>query len=221
MKNQIRILMIVLLCTMLVGCGGAESAETVKEMEPGRSVVRVETSQANGSAILLEATNDGEVLLLTARHVLDGLKEGELPEVIFEDGERIACQSFVRSTQADAAVLTLVDEKKAKELKEEDVFLHWDASHYDALAEGAYCIAIGGGNADGRKVSTGTILDGWIYMEDYSQYMIWAECQISAGMSGGGLFDADGYFLGILSGGSEDGQLAAVPYTLLLAEELW
>jgi S1-C subfamily serine protease len=55
-------------------------------------------------------------------------------------------------------------------------------------------------------------------MEDYGQYMIWADVQIHAGMSGGGLFDSEGYLVGILSGGSDDGQTAAVPYSLILSE---
>ena len=37
-------------------------------------------------------------------------------------------------------------------------------------------------------------------------------------MSGGGLFDRQGHFLGIISGGSEDGELAVVPLSLMLAE---
>jgi S1-C subfamily serine protease len=53
-------------------------------------------------------------------------------------------------------------------------------------------------------------------MEDYGQYMIWADAEVRPGMSGGGLLDQEGRLIGILSGGSQDGELAAVPLSLIL-----
>ena len=52
-------------------------------------------------------------------------------------------------------------------------------------------------------------------MEDYGQYMIWAKAEGMPGMSGGGLFDRNGHFLGSLSGRNDDGELSVVPLSLL------
>ena len=71
--------------------------------------------------------------------------------------------------------------------------------------------------ADGELIRyDGDILEPWIYMEDYGQYMIWAQAEIRPGMSGGALFDDGGYFIGILSGGNGDGELSAVPLSLII-----
>ena len=60
---------------------------------------------------------------------------------------------------------------------------------------------------DGR---TGTVAVGFIgssdeYIPDFDMNMIYCLCDVDPGMSGGGLFDARGNYLGLLLGGSEDG----------------
>lgn len=203
----------------LGGCGAEEGTPGDTVIQPEKSVVRVKAGDTTGSAVLRGVSIDGErTILLTAGHVLENLSTEELPTVIFEDGTERLCDGYVSSDSIDVAVLYISDAKLAKKLQQDGCFTLEDMGRFDNLRDGDNCIAIGGGNSEERAVCTGEILDNWIYMEDYAQYMIWAEVKIHSGMSGGGLFDSEGYFLGILSGGSEDGQLAAVPLSLILSE---
>lgn len=204
-------------CRVDNGSSGEE--EYVDVMEPEKSIVEVKAGDAVGSAVLKGSSADGErLILLTAAHVLEHLPDGELPTVILADGTERGCDSYECSASMDAAVLYLADAALVKQLEKENCFAREDRLRFDNLKDGDNCIAIGCGDGEGKSVCTGEILDNWIYMEDYGQYMIWADVEIRPGMSGGGLFDSEGYFLGILSGGSEDGQLAAVPLSLILSE---
>lgn len=188
-------------------------------IQPERAVVRVKAGNSIGSAVLEGIGEDKKtIMLLTAGHVLDYLVAGDMPVVILEDGTEHSCDSYVRSESIDVAALFIENEKLAEQLEQEGCFAVEDKARFDSLKDGDICIAIGAADGGEKSVCTGEILDSWIFMEDYSQYMIWAEVEMHPGMSGGGLFDGEGYFLGILSGGSEDGQAAIVPFSLILSE---
>lgn len=195
------------------GCG----KKTDGSWEPQDAVVWIKAGDTAGSAVVWESTRDGGIVLLTAAHVLDGLSPGSLPTVCFADGAQLTCERFACLEQTDAALLYLTDRRQAKRLLQAGAFAHMDKERFDSLGEGHGCLAIGCSETGEWTAVSGEILDSWIYMEDYSQYMLWAQVQLKPGMSGGGLFDAEGYFLGILSGGSGDGQAAVVPLSLILS----
>lgn len=205
---------------LLGGCGAGEETQPAEgdEIRPEKAVVQVKAGSSVGSAVLKGGSPDGETLeLWTAAHVLETLSDGEQPTVLFADGTERSCDVRGVSDSADVALLTVSDAELVRRLEEEGCFIREDRERFDRLQDGDGCVAIGG-EGEERTVCTGEVLDNWIYMEDYGQYMIWADVRIYPGMSGGGLFDDEGYFLGILSGGSEDGHLAAVPYSLILSE---
>ena len=202
-----------MLCLAAAGCGKNESVQ----WEPQDAVVWIKAGDTAGSAVIWESTRKGKITLLTAAHVLDGLSADSMPTVYFADGAQLTCESFERLEQTDAALLFLTDRRQAKRLLQAGAFAHTDKERFDSLSDGQDCLAIGGSEAGERTAVSGEVLEPWIYMEDYSQYMLWAQVQLKPGMSGGGLFDAEGYFLGILSGGSGDGQAAVVPLSLILS----
>ncbi len=221
-RRYLSFLTLLIITAFLIGGCGKEPEPPSEEsavISPEKSVVQVKAGNAVGSAVLRGVNAEGnKIILLTAGHVLDNLSTGEYPVVVFDDGTEVPCDSYESSESADAAILTIEDIELAEKLQRENCFVKENRERFDSMQDGDPCIAIGGGFDGEKSVCTGEILDNWIYMEDYAQYMIWAEVEIHPGMSGGGLFDSEGYFLGILSGGSEDGQLAAVPFSLILSE---
>ena len=186
--------------------------------QPEKAIVRVFAGAGSGSGVLRGIAENGQLSVLTAGHVLDYLAEGEQVSIGLEDGTEWICDSYERSDTVDVAVLWFSQEELLKRLSEEKRFVQENKAVYDGMKEGDICIAIGCEDETEKSATTGELLDNWIYMEDYQQYMIWVDAPIHPGMSGGGLFSAEGCFLGVLSGGSEDGQLAAVPLSLILSE---
>ena len=71
---------------------------------------------------------------------------------------------------------------------------------------------------DNTKPIYAFVVNPWIYVEDFEQYMLLLQGLPEPGMSGGGAFTEDGVFLGILCGADEEGKVAVVPYSIIESE---
>ncbi len=82
----------------------------------------------------------------------------------------------------------------------------------------------GAGNQDGANGNQksgflpATVTEPWIYMEDFGQNMMLGKGSAHSGMSGGGVYDGQGHFIGLLCGGNEEGDLAILPLNIILAQ---
>lgn len=237
LKKDILAVVILSMVILLTGCAGKPSggsAESSRQTDPEETVVAEEESPAEqlrkngagmmvqlqagdvlGSGVIYELREDAAVIL-TAAHVVEKADSAVL--VTFCDGYTAESGSFACSDLADLAVVKVCLEDISEENKTNYFSAKTDKESFDALRAGDGCIAMGCRTAVASEAYQGTILDNWIYMEDYGQHMIWVQSEGVAGMSGGGLFDLQGHFLGILSGESGDGELAAVPLSLILTE---
>ena len=64
----------------------------------------------------------------------------------------------------------------------------------------------------------GKVLDDWIYVEDFDNYMLICDCQAEAGMSGGAVITEDGGLAGLICGENDNGVLAVLPVTVIRSE---
>ena len=62
-----------------------------------------------------------------------------------------------------------------------------------------------------KTASAGIIAETEIYIEDFDQEMILCLLSADAGMSGSGLFDEQGHYLGMLLGGTDNSLAACLP----------
>lgn len=217
-----------------VGSESAEEPSALKRMEPlqfedGDSENLADLLQRNGSGMMvqLQAGNllgsgvicgaeENKLLILTAAHVLEEAED--LVLVNFADGASVPADDFECFESGDFAVVRVSENDVPEDTLEQCLCANIDKESFDAATAGTGCIVMGSRTGVAAEAYEGVILDHWIYMEDYGQYMIWARAEGMQGMSGGGLFDRQGHFLGILSGANEDGELAVVPLSLILAE---
>lgn len=181
----------------------------------GGMMVQLRAGNLLGSGVICGVEED-KLLILTAAHVLAEAQGDVL--VTFISGESVSARDFVCFASGDFALVRVAEAGLSKESLEQCLYANVDKECFDAAAAGAGCIVMGSGSGVAAQAYEGSILDTWIYMEDYGQYMMWVRAEGSPGMSGGGLFDREGHFLGILSGESEDGELAVVPLSLILAQ---
>lgn len=236
-----RVLLIIVCCLFFSGCRREESGENtgkpdvvLAEMELLRfdepeNENLADMLQQNGSGMMVQigagsqlgsgviyGTGEGEILILTAAHVLEEAEDSV--RITFSDGFSVASDTYSCFELADAGLIRV----DGAEIPEENLNHYLRAcvnkESFDAVRPGDGCIVMGSRTGVAAEAYEGTVLDNWIFMEDYEQYMMWVKAPGKAGMSGGGLFDLQGHFLGILSGGNEDGELAVVPFSLILPE---
>lgn len=177
-------------------------------------MVQVNAGGLLGSGVIL-SMNEEELVIVTALHVVEQASEVSL---LFTDGSSAQSGDIRRSDAADAAFICL----PAASLSRETLATCRDASvnkeRFDAMQNGDIIVVMGSKDGAAANAYEGELVQPWIYMEDFGQYMMLCRTYAFAGMSGGGVFDGQGHFIGILCGGNEDDEIAVLPLSILLTE---
>ena len=189
-------------------------------------MVQIRTDQVMGSGCIFSMTEE-TTTVVTVGHVLENAGEVSLT---FADGEMLSDQipgvkdfkvslsktsdlGWITFPTRDIPEKTLAiccyaatDKKVLDRLQPQDILLFMGS--LEGVAENAY---------------EGILTDSWIYMEDYGQHMMLASAHsqtgiIQPGMSGAGVFNSQGYFVGLLSGADTQGNLAVLPLNVIWAE---
>lgn len=206
------------LAAFLAGCGAqAEKNAEASGATPDSPLVRILAGDTAGSGVIFECGEDA-LVILTAVHVLQSAAQtGEAVEVLFGDGTSAETDSCILSQTSETAFVNLPLEKLPWDVREADICVAVDKEAFDGLTAGA-AMSFRGFGSEGEEELQGTLLYPWIYVEDFHQYMLLVQGAVFPGMSGGGLFDGAGNFVGILCGVNDSGETAAVPLSVILAE---
>lgn len=192
----------------------------VKAGDRGRHILA-----ASGSGVVYDISEDS-LWIVTAGHVL-GHADGYEVWVDFgstadrgaktaDNNAEVICGAYEMAKDADLAFLRLPLETIPEDIRSQLEKPLTDKDRYDGLSASAVVYVWGYGD-DKLFFYEGILTDAWIYVEDFDQYMLVADCEIEPGMSGGGLYDAEDNLIGIACGGNEAGELAAVPFHVVQA----
>ncbi len=193
---------------------GSKEAGVLSDPVIKASSVMVECGDQVGCGNIYEVRKDTAVIV-TARHILEGnsdagnfAESGEEPKVsdqinvTFRDG-RVETASLLKEDPAlDVAFLEVgasLPEGMA------GIFAGADAAFVSdfALMPGTEIYLR---NALTDQVYAGTVAIPSVYSEDFGTEMILCYCVVDEGMSGTGLFDAEGNYLGMLLGSTDEGE---------------
>lgn len=189
-----------------------------------RSIVKVVVKDAAGSGIVWEI-NDENIVIVSSRHLL--MKDVKA-QVTFCDEESADAEIMGYSQQYDIGFLKIEDKNVTANILR-DIYEAVPAEDFsdeaDTLTQQSV-LQIGADlNGNKEHFATGTIL-GVGYEPVFHTNVLRTNCYSKAGMSGGGVFDAYGRLLGMISGGevAEDAKIreADVSYSLptaLIADE--
>ncbi len=188
-------------------------------------VVQIRAEDRLGSGVIW-MMNDEETIVVTAAHVIEGSHKIEVTLVdgsVIKSGDDITGEKqwrIVLSETADLGFLILPTEQIPDEAVTVCRYAAVDKEAFDSLKSGDILIVMGSGEEVAGNAYEGSLTDPWIYMTDYSQYMMLAHTYAKPGMSGGGVFNMYGQFVGILSGADDSGNLAVVPLSIILTEAM-
>lgn len=183
-------------------------------------MVQLRTGNQLGSGVILYIDQES-MLIATAGHVVEN---SEQVEILFTDGNVAQCMDISVSTNADVGYLRLASTLLEKDTLQACRYAAVDKKSYDTIEAGDGIIVMGCVDGVAANAYEGEVIEPWIYIEDFGQYMILGKTYATPGMSGGGVFDQQGHLIGILCGeseGTEDGdygEIAILPLTILFSE---
>ena len=173
-------------------------------------VVRVEMGNAYGSGIVYRITPQ-QIIIATNAHVLDYWKD-ESSFVYFPEGYYASAMKLGCSARYDVGFLAIDNDYFTYEELETMCYAAVDETIYDALQEGDSLFSVGADRELSDLVSyEGTLVDTSRYIEEFDSNMLYACGFAKEGMSGGGTFDGKGHLIGMISGGTGQGETASVP----------
>ena len=189
-----------------------EQKLTENDFKVMKSLVGIQAGERQGSGVIYDE-EENRILIATAGHVLaDDTGEAR---VTFPDGTQVAATGVETVDSCDLAFLWVDKAELSEEAWKVCLPVQTDREVFDALKEYDDVWMYGG--ESGLPVYA-FVVDPWIYVEDFDQYMLLLQGLIAPGMSGGGAFTEDGVFVGILCGGDEEGKVAVVPYSMIETE---
>lgn len=175
------------------------------------AMVRIQIGDVTGSGVIWDAIGD-TLVIATAAHIF--VEGNGVVEVTFADGWTARIVGYDMA-DTDLAFFYVDISKIPSEQLEQYYLVRRDTEVAGKLENGDGIILMGSCNEVAGNAYEGTVLEPWIYVEDFAQYMIWVDAEAEPGMSGGGLFDYEGNFLGILCGTNSDGETVALPLSVI------
>ena len=173
--------------------------------------VRLQSGEVYGSGSIYCLTAD-EMIVVTAGHLL--VSNRQEWEITFYDGKKTAGRLIGVSDEADVGFIGI----SLSALSKEELMqlcrakTDWDA--WEKFGKNS-CFFMADVISDNKQpiCIQGAMVEKEMFLSDYGRAMMYGDAYAHPGMSGCGIFDGYGNFVGILSGATEQNEIAAVPLT--------
>ena len=171
----------------------------------------IQAGERCGSGSIYGIIQD-ELIVATAGHILSD--SSEKLEITFFDGRQVKGRLVVISEEADIGFIGI----PLSELSIEELVglrhVRIDDGAYENMTKNRRFFMIDMSDDSGGPICCrGAIVEKEMFLPDYGRSMMYGDAYVHPGMSGCGIFDEYGNFVGILSGGTEHNEIAAVPLT--------
>ena len=173
-------------------------------------VVRVIMGNAYGSGILWELTAD-RVIIATNSHVLAYWQQ-EDSCLLFPQGYFVEAKVLGLSSQYDVGFLEVDNGQFTYAELERLRSAAVEAEGYEQLEPGMSMFCVGAGPEAGEMLfHEAELEDRARYIADFGAVMLYGYGFARTGMSGGGMFDGYGRLIGMVTGGTQQNEVAGVP----------
>lgn len=179
------------------------------------SSVSIQVKGHRGSGSIFDVTEE-EIVIATGRHVLQYFNEDS--SVTFFNGVEKKGGLLYLSEAADLGFIGLpVSDFTRKELLSlQKVCRRKDA--FDNLQQDDKFFMVNLSGKEEPVMFTGSLLGKQKALKEFETEMLYGDGEAKPGMSGCGIFDGYGNYIGLLSGGTESYELAGVPLPVILEE---
>ena len=197
---------IVLLCICMILLSACRKIQ-VEQMEfENLQVVQIDCESQKGSGVVY-AASVGDMVVITAAHVL---AEGNTATVIWKTEKN--------ENGAEPGTICKVAGLDLAFLKIEGASVPYGPVQEAGKNDESQVILRGYDGQGDMQETVGAVWEDWIYVEDFGCHMMVVKAETVPGMSGGGVFYTNGEFAGIICGADEEGNVAILPASVILAE---
>lgn len=171
-----------------------------------RSIVKIEIADSVGSGVIWKISDD-EIIVVSNRHLLMKAVDAN---ITFCNNERVKAKVLGYSQQYDIAFISVrIEDVSKNSLRDiyEAVPLIYDLENQDDRETfekdmiGSNVLQIGAEQGNEKYIFFAGKIQKVTFLELFNTQVIESKCFSKAGMSGGGMFDALGQFIGMISGG--------------------
>lgn len=178
------------------------------------SIVQINMGAYYGSGVIWDL-QDENIILVSNAHLL---QNGEKGLVTFGNG--VSVEATVMGV-SDTLDIGFVEVPLSSLTREDWLLLRFadkDEGNYQSLLPGDEIFVIGSSTGTGQDYYEGTIGNVAYYFPEFGTNMLYGYCEALPGMSGGGTFDKYGHFIGMVTAGTENGEIASLPLETILEE---
>lgn len=174
------------------------------------SCVRIQAEEHHGSGSIYQILED-EIIIVTNYHVLQYWNEDSY--VTFFNGTVSNGRIITVSEQADVGFLSVktgfLEDKELEGLHAVEV-----SEHVLTRGDVLYMVDIAS-DVWQPEVYEGQVLEPCKYLDEFGMEMLYGESLFKPGMSGSGIFDGEGKYVGMLTAGTDQNEIAAVPPAII------
>lgn len=178
------------------------------------AVVQVICSQQSGSGILIDMDYE-HLIYATCAHVIG---DEETMQIVFWNEESAQAKVFARSESFDLAFLSVDASRVSYDTRLQLRKARMDETAWEKLSENdPVFIQASSQNAAGDFYS-GKMLYKEVFVPEFDCFMVC--CQVIAlhGMSGGGIFDESGHLIGMINGGTGNGEIVGLSLPVIMGQ---
>ncbi len=176
--------------------------------------IRGEDYCGSGSIFIMDKD---EIIIVTNRHVIQYFDSDS--RVVFFNGAQCCGRVLGFSESADIGFISVREDELDRDDKRELRAVGKREAAYDELKKNScfFMIDMASDPAD-PVIYKGAVVDKARYLADYGMEMLYGDGAAIPGMSGSGIFDYCGNYIGTLSGATDQYELAGVPLKTVLSE---
>ena len=177
-------------------------------------IVQINMGAYYGSGVIWDL-QDENIIIVSNKHLL---QNGQNGLVTFGNGVSTEGTVLGVSDTLDIGFM----EVPLVSLEREDWlslrFADKNVENYELLLPGDEIFVIGSATGTGQDYYEGTVGNVSYYFPEFEADMLYGYCEAVPGMSGGGTFDKEGHFIGMLTAGTENGEIASLPLKTMMEE---
>ena len=190
-----------------VACGtksALSEEELIKKLQKPTVMITVGSSHASG--VIVKSDENG-LVIASVTHLLNGYDQGIIR---FSDGHAGFADVAYSDEKSDITLLTIDRSDMDAEFADSLEAAPYDIKAYDNLATDDSVYVVGSAVDVAANVTKGTFKEKDYYVPEFDQYLMYLYCDSFPGMSGGGIYTAEGSFLGLVAGGSDNSETVAI-----------